>query len=607
MANNFDQTTWQRLEFYTTSDESERPYKAEVRDPLWMLARQWQMGEFIAEDNGSPAFTHIKWEANPIQQIALNGNTATPYQDNYPMEAIAESVVAPRDLMLRVEMGRQWVRMLKKHYSASVRVINKFKASDKYQFKLPDTNDAKAKYQNAELLTNREYMELLETIKLGQLIDGGQLYDDYIKGTRISKMIDTQGEKTTDLNKLLASFVAWFEKQYTQPKDDTKDGWEAKRLEYKFELSRGDADLVAEEYYHGHLDWYAFDLKKGGSGVSENQQKEVREEVFIPASVEYGGMPNARWWAFEDRRVNFGGLTPKTTELSKLAYMEFGLVYSNDWFVFPVTLNTGTMVDFKEIIVTDVFGQKTKVIHYDRIAGQQSFNKNWNYLQLAQDVSAGEDFDDSLFMPAVAMGIIESKPIEQVNFIRDELSNMAWGIEKIIPNNLGGGVKGKEAAIAMDNFFISLSNTNEEVILLNLEEEEIIGNEAKIRYQLANTVPENWIPFIPIRTSKNDVGDISENTLQRAAMPRIVKGFDIQRVRPRTSLLRKGIDEQLHRHYHIFDEEVPRSGVIVNGTWQRTRWYDGRIILWYGYRKLTGRGEGQSNLLFDQILNKENR
>ena len=55
--------------------------------------------------------------------------------------------------------------------------------------------------------------------------------------------------------------------------------------------------------------------------------------------------------------------------------------------------------------------------------------------------------------------------------------------------------------------------------------------------------------------------------------------------------------------YFIFEEESPRSGVIVQATWQRTRWYDGKIVCWYGRKKQTSRGEGSSGLAFDTIIN----
>ena len=55
----------------------------------------------------------------------------------------------------------------------------------------------------------------------------------------------------------------------------------------------------------------------------------------MPAPIVFEGMPNTRWWAFEDRRTNFGDVRPDTTDLGKLLLMEFALVYANDWFVLP--------------------------------------------------------------------------------------------------------------------------------------------------------------------------------------------------------------------------------------------------------------------------------
>ena len=37
---------WNRLEGRPRKEDFDRALRAEVRDPLWMLAKQWQMGEF---------------------------------------------------------------------------------------------------------------------------------------------------------------------------------------------------------------------------------------------------------------------------------------------------------------------------------------------------------------------------------------------------------------------------------------------------------------------------------------------------------------------------------------------------------------------------------
>jgi hypothetical protein len=51
--------------------------------------------------------------------------------------------------------------------------------------------------------------------------------------------------------------------------------------------------------------------------------------------------------------------------------------------------------------------------------------------------------------------------------------------------------------------------------------------------------------------------------------------------------------------YYVNEEEIPSAGSIVT-SWRRIRWFDGRTFLWIGCRRDTGRGQGSSNLCFDQ-------
>jgi hypothetical protein len=46
-------TTWNRIEPRVRGD-SLSSLDARIYDPMWLLARQWQVGEFAAEDAGSP-------------------------------------------------------------------------------------------------------------------------------------------------------------------------------------------------------------------------------------------------------------------------------------------------------------------------------------------------------------------------------------------------------------------------------------------------------------------------------------------------------------------------------------------------------------------------
>ena len=111
------------------------------------------------------------------------------------------------------------------------------------------------------------------------------------------------------------------------------------------------------------------------------------------------------------------------------------------------------------------------------------------------------------------------------------------------------------------------------------------------------TVPENWIPFIPVGGSQ----------LQRVSMLRTIEGRtgSLGKVRPRTNILGFGLDESPQRPYFVYEEEVPRAGSRVTQAFQRARGPNGRVVVWLGARKETGRGEGSSGLSFDQLVNQD--
>src|SRR5262245_39779327 len=56
-------TSWMRLEPRSRDAEMHTSLQARIYDPLWLLARQWQLGEFQGEDNGSPVMARWRGEA----------------------------------------------------------------------------------------------------------------------------------------------------------------------------------------------------------------------------------------------------------------------------------------------------------------------------------------------------------------------------------------------------------------------------------------------------------------------------------------------------------------------------------------------------------------
>ena len=82
--------TWNRLEGRPRSDDLARPLRAEVRDPAWMLARQWQFGEFEGQDAGAPIQAKLLAESIGLDRIALGDPPPIAYDSNTPVEVLVE-------------------------------------------------------------------------------------------------------------------------------------------------------------------------------------------------------------------------------------------------------------------------------------------------------------------------------------------------------------------------------------------------------------------------------------------------------------------------------------------------------------------------------------
>src|SRR5690606_35940955 len=215
-----------------------------------------------------------------------------------------------------------------------------------------------------------------EAIKIRNLvtsrsIDGYKFYE-YLKGggNAIDFAPDFPG-----LNDLQAKFLQWLNNTYYFPEEEHETSWSSDLLEYKCSISlpldhtpsSEQYVLRADKYKRGNLDWYSFDLdadpnaKLQEDGDPIDNGSAVLEPVtfsYIPHTIEFKGMPRGRWWEFEDRNNDLAKMLTQRQDISKMVIMEFGLIYSNDWFLIPHSVPDGTVTDVKALVTTDVFGRQ---------------------------------------------------------------------------------------------------------------------------------------------------------------------------------------------------------------------------------------------------------
>jgi hypothetical protein len=81
---------WNRLEGRPRTQAFDRSLRAEVRDGLWMLARQWQMGELRADDAGAPVLVQMRMDHTRLTKVRLGADPVEPLVDPLPLETRAE-------------------------------------------------------------------------------------------------------------------------------------------------------------------------------------------------------------------------------------------------------------------------------------------------------------------------------------------------------------------------------------------------------------------------------------------------------------------------------------------------------------------------------------
>jgi hypothetical protein len=408
--------------------------------------------------------------------------------------------------------------------------------------------------------------------------------------------------------------------------------WNPRRLEYAFGLRsdgvQPELRVEAEEYLDGRLDWDDFVVSSAivpgqpivGAAAIEWQPKRRP----MPSLARYPGMPADRYWEFEDGQVNFGAIGAAKSDLARLALLEYALVFGNDWYLLPVTLPVNALYKVAEFRVRDNFGIEVGIPPARNLDGSQ-----WTLFEMsvrATPFAPRPRLDDCLFL-CPALHAQEGSPLEHVLMMRDEMANIAWGIEKKVQGTSGE---------ALDRRFESTRLSTTQTLRAPLGAQPAPG--APLHYTLQTPVAAHWIPFLPVRRDgatplnwsiqlqRGVVVQHYQVDAQRLAEPRNAEyAAVIARLRttpfvepkpeqaglqgfmfhPRGEILRltpADAASLLSTDFlRLEDEEVPRDGIELKRAFNYARDASGRALLWIGRSKTTGRGEGASGLRFDLV------
>ncbi len=543
-------TTWHRLEPRVRGQDPALGLRAAVHDPLWLLGRQWQVGELLGEDAAFPVAVRVETVESPLSRWRAASAEAAA-QDYDPLAVPLEVLV---------EREPPVAPTLRQRLDAWTRLVGLLEEAG--------LGDRAAGLAAAHPLppqhTSEDPAEERLRLLAGEGAGDGLAIADSLAASPAGLPAD-----------LVAAFVAWAR---ALTPAGAGDCWVTDRLEYRFSVAaatdNGEVVLAAPEYLGGRLEWYDLDVDEDAShtlGAPAPEGDGAAPPVhLLPTRVTFPGMPAERFWELEDAAVDLGAVSAAAEDLGRLLAVEFATVFGNDWWSVPVPARFGSLVGVRSLVVRDTFGENVLIEPTDAAAATAP----WRMFRLTDTaLAAGSGPAPALLLLApVVAGALDGDPVEELLLLRDEMANLGWAVERVVE-----GADGRPR-----------NRSTEYSSRLTAAPPPELPSPADLVYVLQTTVPEHWIPLVPVR----DPAGSAAVVLQRGSL--LTHDGEARPITAQGVLLAPEVSP-----WYFHEEEVPRAGLRVRRVPSIARWLDGTPYAWLSRRVGAGGGEGSSGLQFD--------
>ncbi|WP_440766369.1 hypothetical protein [Natronorubrum sp. DTA7] len=260
---------WRRLRPTSRDADLADGLAAAVHDPLWMLCRQWQVGEFRGEDAGSPVDVDVTVEHDELDRFERRGERGgevVPYEDG-PLESAIERervLTADPPARLAAEAGTVFLETLEAHGFLD-EDDEPYGTSDfdgRYRLSRPDEPMPER---------DRRYYRVMGD----RVLDGAAVFDaldralsanppkfeDVPLPTGIYRLEDVGVELANAYADAAETYCEWYLELYDEP-GENGDAWRPTRLEYDGAVVTGLGDdentFELRGYPGGRLHWHAF-------------------------------------------------------------------------------------------------------------------------------------------------------------------------------------------------------------------------------------------------------------------------------------------------------------------------------------------------------------
>lgn len=571
--------SWARLEpMPLTTGAVDVGLAAPVADPLWLLCRQRQFGELDAEDGGSPIEARASIEHHRLDRFRRGApeDVAPPQVlgDDQLLEAEIEAeTVGELPERVRAEAGRQLLRLLAgdEPELASLRAA----IVDRWAFAAPSDELRAADPDGA-----RRRLLLAGRVPDGAAIAAELRPEGTVRGRDMVTLggITVRASIRTRVRNVVTSWATWLDDYVLEPEGPS--AWRTARLGYDFSVSSvladGEVTLRAADHHAGSIDWYSFDHDRDAvldDATDRSAPVEV-ESVGIPQAATYPGMPADRFWELEDTTVLVGDVEAGPGDLATLALVDFAIVGSTDWFLVPIELPVGAVARVTAAEVITTFGERVPIP-----SAVHESSSDWTAFELS---TLDPDALASDLIVHVQSGrhVLVGPPLEQVEMVRDEMSNIVWGIEVITQGPTG-------EPVAHDTRPASPDPSPSPADL----------GDAELVYRLMTDVPDRWHPLVPIAT---DPGGGTRRPVLALELRSVPAADGTTRPGPTGRLLR--LDQDGDGPLRVDETAVPREGITLTRHFEHARTSGGDSVLWIGRRRTVVLQPRSADLRFDRAV-----
>jgi hypothetical protein len=216
-------TSWTRIEPKPRDATLARGLQAQVRDAAWLLARQWQVGEFQGEDAGSPiaATIGVTNRTLSVYRPGDDPTAAVALDTTLPLEVLVEREAVTTKLRAAVQLGLFFERALAAA-GQPVTIRDTFRTT----FAIATKTDADVTFDGGD-------GDVLRQLAMGRVVDGVQLYLAATGAPGVPPLPAAAADPAVAA--VIAGFVSYRRALYNEPAKDR--AWQPETLAYDFAVS----------------------------------------------------------------------------------------------------------------------------------------------------------------------------------------------------------------------------------------------------------------------------------------------------------------------------------------------------------------------------------